>query len=215
MTLKPFAAAVALLAPALTGCGFKPIYATPVASAEGSAGAAISHAIAVRQVSAPETVAPYLNDALDRRLPLRQGQSPRYELYVQARERAERLAVQIDATVTRFNYRLIGKYTLVDLQTGKRISGGADAIASYNIVTSQYSTLFAERTAQEKAAQLLAANIERDLLIQFSAPETPAPAEDSRPVEIDDETNLIVDAVSDDDPFDAPAPVIIAPELPE
>jgi hypothetical protein len=35
-------------------------------------------------------------------------------------------------------------------------------------VSSQYSTLFAEKTALKKAARLLAENIERDILIRFA-----------------------------------------------
>ena len=186
MFLKRLAVAVACLA--LSGCGFKPIYATP----ENGGAASLNQAISVRQISAPEAVAPYINDALERRLTLREGRPPKYDLYVQARESAERLAVQIDATVTRFNYRLRAAYTLVDLENGERFSGSANAVASYNIVTSQYSTLFAERTAQEKAAQILAEEIERDLLIRFSEPSRDDMPERGLPIEIDPETNLIV-----------------------
>lgn len=188
MTLKHFAIALSFLA--VAGCGFKPIYATPENGA-----AALNQLIALRQVSAPETVAPLIDDALERRIVLREGQNPQYDLYIEAQERAERLAVQIDATVTRFNYRLTAKYTLVDLKTGERLKGDANAVASYNIVTSQYSTLFAEKTAQEKAARLLAEEIERDILIQLSTERAAASseAEESFPVQVDPATNLIVD----------------------
>lgn len=186
MLLKRLAVASACLI--LSGCGFKPIYATP----ENGGSVALSQAVFVRQVSAPEIVAPYINDALDRRLALSEGRSAKYDLYVRARENAERLAVQIDATVTRFNYRLNADYVLVDLETGERINGRANAVASYNIVTSQYSTLFAERTAQEKAAQILAEEIERDLLLRLAEPDSAALPEGGRPVIIDPETNLII-----------------------
>ena len=147
----------------LSGCGFTPIYAT---TEVGSA--PLNQRIALNSVAAPEAVAPFLNDALNNRIVLRPGEEPRYQLFVEASERADRLAVQIDATVTRYNYRLFGRYTLIDVQTGERITGSAQAVTSYNIVTSQYSTLFAERNAQQKAARVLAEEIERDLLIRFS-----------------------------------------------
>lgn len=194
MILKRFVITMSLLA--LAGCGFKPIYATPENGA-----AALNQLIAVRQVSAPETVAPLIDDALERRIVLREGQNPQYDLYIEATERAERLAVQIDATVTRFNYRLTANYTLVDLKTGERLKGDANAVASYNIVTSQYSTLFAEKTAQEKAARLLAEEIERDILIQLST-ERAAPssvADQNFPVQVDPSTNLIVEDVDPGD----------------
>lgn len=186
--------AAALLTLTLTGCGFRPIYATP---ADGSA--PLNQQIAVRQVAAPETIEPLITTALNNRIVLRDGETPQYDLFVEARERADRLAVQIDATVTRFNYRLSARYALIDRNTGKRLNGSVRALTSYNIVTSQYSTLFAERTAQEKAAQRLAEEIERDILIRFASLneddeeviEDPNPAE--RPLDIDPETNLLIE----------------------
>ena len=202
MMMNPLAAvaSLAFASLALAGCGFKPIYATSA----NESGVALSEAISVRQVSAPEAVAGYINDALDHRLPLRPGAAPKYDLYVRASERANRLAVQIDATVTRFNYRLNARYELVDLETGQRMRGNADAVASYNIVTSQYSTLFAERTAQEKAAYLLAEEIERDLLIRLSEGGDIIPDDEATPVTVDDETNLIVEDVGAEDLFSPP-----------
>jgi LPS-assembly lipoprotein len=161
----------------LSGCGFRPIYATPA-----GASAPLTQLVAVRSVAASETILPLVTNALKDRIALKEGQTPKYDLYVETKERAERLAVQIDATVTRYNYRLRARYTLINLETGKRTRGSAQAITSYNIVSSQYSTLYAERAAQEKAARLLAAEIERDLLLRFAnetlgedAPEEAAP----------------------------------------
>ncbi|WP_425410508.1 LPS assembly lipoprotein LptE [Hyphococcus sp.] len=156
-----FAAAGALL---LTGCGFRPIYATP----EGQA--PVIRQVRVESVAAPDSLAPILTDALNARMTPGEGVTPRYSLFVEANERAERLAVQIDATVTRYNYRLTGRYTVIDQTTGQRFRCSARSITSYNIVSSQYSTLFAEKNAIEKAATQLAEEIERDLLLRFSAP---------------------------------------------
>jgi len=173
-------AATAASALLLGGCGFRPLYATT----QGDA--AISRLISVQTIAAPETVAPYLSDALGERVGAVNGETPRYDLSVEAREGAEKLAVQIDATVTRYNYRLSARYTAVDRLTGERITGVARAVTSYNIVNSQYSTLFAERAAIEKAARLLAEEIERDLLIQFSQ----TPEERSQSSGRDYETDL-------------------------
>lgn len=156
--------AFACAAMLLSGCGFKPIYAT----AEGDS--PVSRLVAVGPVAAPETVAPYIADALNARLGAVNDEEPRYDLLVEAREGAERLAVQIDATVTRYNYRLSARYRVIDRQTGEGFRGVARSVTSYNIVSSQYSTLFAERTAVEKAARQLAEEIERDLLIRFAEP---------------------------------------------
>ena len=176
----------------LPACGFKPIYATP----DGAA-APVNMQIAVGPVSAPEEVHLFVDDALRERIVLREGQTPKYELTVSASENAQRLAVQIDATVTRYNYRLGGRYVLVNLETGEAIRGRASAVTSYNIVSSQYSTLFAERSAREKAARQLAEEIERDIILRLNDP-TAAPA-------IEDDEDFIDPITADDiiDPRDA------------
>ncbi len=153
---------VIFFAALLSACGFKPIYAT------AGGASPVSRLVSVHNVAAPDTVAPYMNQALNDRMGAVNGETPRYDLYVEAREGAERLAVQIDATVTRYNYRLSARYTVIDRETGEKFRGVARAVTSYNIVNSQYSTLFAERAAVEKAARELAEEIERDLLIRFA-----------------------------------------------
>lgn len=159
-------AAICALASLGAACGFQPIYATP----EGTT--PVIRQVEIVSIAAPEALAPVLTEALNARMKPADNAEQRYALYVVARERAERLAVQIDATVTRYNYRLTGRYTVVDRETGDRFRGVARAVTSYNIVSSQYSTLFAERTAVEKASRQLAEEIERDLLIRFAeAPE--------------------------------------------
>ena len=182
--------AVAALALAAGACGFKPIYAIPTGES-----AALNQRIHIQSVNAgSETMTPIVAKALMQRISLKEGQTPQYHLYVSASERAERLAVQIDSTTTRYNYRLRGRYTLIDVETGKRINGRANAVTSYNIVSSQYSTLFAENTAREKAARLLAEEIERDLLLRFAGDE---PVEEDAPelldYRIDPRTNTLTD----------------------
>ena len=157
--------ALALGAVFLTGCGFKPIYAT----ATNGDGELAARRIAIGQIAAPEEAMPYIVEMLEARIVNTNEEKPLYRLNVSVQETAQRLAVQIDATVTRYNYRLTGSYQLVDLTTKKQINGRVSSVTSYNIVDSQYSTLFAERTAQEKAARLLAENIERDVLIRLSS----------------------------------------------
>ncbi|MEM8937311.1 MAG: LPS assembly lipoprotein LptE, partial [Pseudomonadota bacterium] len=131
-------------------------------------GVALHDRISVRNVSAPENVRLDLAEALEDRIYLPDGQTPDFALDVTVRERAERLAVQLDDTTTRYNYRLSGRFSLINLKTGERFDGNANSISSYNIVASTYSTLFAERTAQEKAARQLAVEIEREILLAMA-----------------------------------------------
>lgn len=150
----------------LGGCGFKPIYATA-----DNQGVLVSNKIKIAAVRAPEDIHLNVSDALRERMGVDEGVAPDYSLDVVAKDESRRLAVQIDATVTRYNYRLSSSYRLTRLSTRETISGTATAVTSYNIVSSQYSTLFAEKTAREKAARLLAENIERDILLRLSDPE--------------------------------------------
>ena len=174
---------------ALQACGFKPVYATQEAGT-----AALNRRVSIRQIVAPDDLAPTLEDAVRARLPADPDVEPEYALFLKVDESAQRLAVQIDASVTRYNYRLDGSYTLVNLADGKRLFGSVGSVASYNIVSSQYSTLFAENNARDKAARQLAGSLEQELLLRLSDnPETQALAPkivDSEP-RIDADIDLI------------------------
>ncbi len=144
----------------LQGCGFTPVYAT---RDEEPAGLASVNLVAV---SGRESIQPLITNAFDRRKAVAAaGVSPAYDLIIEAEEFAQRLAVQIDASVTRYNYLLRADYTLVRREDGKKFRGASEAVASFNVVTSQYSTLFAEEAAKEKAARSLIEALERDILL--------------------------------------------------
>ena len=116
----------------LGACGFRPIYATPSGD-----NAAFNQRIRIQSVTAgSETMTPIVTKALMQRIAVKKGETPEYNLYVSATERAQRLAVQIDNTTTRYNYRLRARYALINIETGKRINGRANAVTSYNIVNS-------------------------------------------------------------------------------
>lgn len=152
---------VLLCALLLAGCGFQPLYATDGAGSPGLRG------VALATLNAPDEVDPVIRRAFARRGAAADA-SAQFDLALKASEQAERLAVQIDASVTRYNYRLVGDYTLIERGSGRRIDGNVVSIASFNVVDSQYSTLFAEDTAREKAAKQLIEDIERDILLKMS-----------------------------------------------
>ncbi|MEK7265614.1 MAG: LPS assembly lipoprotein LptE [Pseudomonadota bacterium] len=155
---------LAAIAAALTlqSCGFQPLYATSDGSAPGLRNVALS------TLTATEEIEPVLTRAFVRRTAPAASEA-QYDLLISADEQSERLAVQIDASVTRYNYRLVGNYTLVERASGKKFKGRITSIASFNIVNSQYSTLYAEEAAREKAATQLVEDIERDILLKLAA----------------------------------------------
>jgi LPS-assembly lipoprotein len=146
----------------LGGCGFQPLYAVKDGAEPGLS------RVALASLEAPEAMRAIIARAYARRAP-GDSSAAEYDLVLAAREVAERLAVQSDASVTRYNYRLVGDYSAVERASGRKFEGSVQAIASFNVVNSQYSTLFAEQAAKEKAATQLINDIERALLLQIDA----------------------------------------------
>lgn len=158
-------AAVALLAPALAGCGFTPLYAT-----DNPATRPVLTNVKLGDVYAAEAVQPQLLRAFEART-ARDGDAALYDLVVTTREVARALAVQLDASATRYNYELTADYTLTRRSDGVVIKGRAQSLASFNVVDSQYSTLFAEEAAREKASRTLVDEIERSILLKLEEAE--------------------------------------------
>ncbi|MBI1364546.1 MAG: hypothetical protein GC153_01135 [Alphaproteobacteria bacterium] len=154
-------AVAAGLAPLVAGCGFTPLYATHEAGVPQGL-----LAVHFAGVSASEEAADAVTRAFRDRT-ARAGAPAQYDLSISVTETAQPLAVQIDNSVTRFNYQMKGKYTLTRRSDGKSFSGKAMSVASFNIVNSQYSTLFAENAARDKAARMLAEEVERDILVKL------------------------------------------------
>ncbi|MEL6360428.1 MAG: LPS assembly lipoprotein LptE [Pseudomonadota bacterium] len=152
---------VMLLSLSVAACGFKPLYAVDQRGDKSGL-----RTVNLVSIDTSEEVEPFLQEAFGRRT-VSEGEAATYDLFITAAERAERLAVQIDSTVTRYNYRLLGRYTLVNRKTGKTTKGRGTAVASFNVVSSQVSTLSAEKTAREKAARVLVEEIERDILVRL------------------------------------------------
>jgi len=173
MRILAFLLPVALL---LQSCGFTPLYATP----EGSKAAGLKN-INLTGVTARDTIHPLVTRAIrDRQGFDTSATSAEYDLAVEAEEFAQRLAVQIDASVTRYNYLLRADYVLIRRVDGKTYRGATEAVASFNVVNSQYSTLFAEEAAREKAARTLIENIERDILLRLDDDDAGRKAQEKR-----------------------------------
>lgn len=156
---------IALLtaAPVLSSCGFTPLYATA-----DTGGKSALASVRVSAINASDTATPVLARAFEART-AHESEDSKYDLFLNVKEEAQQLAVQIDDSVTRYNYRMIGAYTLVEHATGAKTQGRATAVVSFNVVSSQYSTLFAETAAREKAARVLVEEIDRDILINLAA----------------------------------------------
>jgi len=148
-------ASLAALAPLLAGCGFQPMYGRGA----GRKMAATMTAIEITPI--PDRIGQILrNDLIDSLTPRGQPARPIYRLAITLKKSSNALAIQPDATITRFNLRLDASFTLTDVATGKIVyKDRSRAIGSYNAVKSDFATLAAERDSERRAAQSLSEEI--------------------------------------------------------
>lgn len=157
---------------ALTACGFRPLYGTSSIS-EGAANAFA----AVRIQPIPPTndsdrIGYLVSGALDEALhkPGLKAEA-RHVLKVSLADERRGLAIQDDASITRYNYRLSADWLLVAIGSDKAAaSGHAQTTASYNVVDSEYATLIARKDAEERAAREIAEQIKLKIAIALSRP---------------------------------------------
>ncbi|MEP7210762.1 MAG: LPS assembly lipoprotein LptE [Alphaproteobacteria bacterium] len=194
----PFALALAVIAPALSGCGFTPVYG-PELKNSGS-------------VSIPEIegrTGHFLRQELvrtvGRGVP---GVTGSTELEIKLVESIGGVSFAPDQAASRSDY--IGKatWTLRDPE-GKQLAGGiAKETASFNVANLPYADISAQTAAQQRLADLLARSIRDQLLV---AAGKPLKATTVRANEQPDSSKLTpqirgvtVQPVSPVDPVDAP-----------
>jgi LPS-assembly lipoprotein len=134
----------------LAACGLKPMYAG------GSSGAVASGLSAVQVAPIPERAGWLVRNALVDRMGGEAGE-PAYRLEVELDEDLMAFGIRGDAAVTRERRTLRARYQLVDLKTGEVVldaTAGSDA--GIDIVSSEYATVAAEQTAQERLAGVVA-----------------------------------------------------------
>jgi len=134
----------------LAACGLRPMYA------EGSSGAVAGGLKMVQVAPIPERAGWLVRNALVDRLGGEAG-SPAYRLEVELDDDLTAFGIRGDAAVTRERRTLRARYRLVDLKTGEVVldaTAGSDA--GIDIVSSEYATVAAEHTAQERLAGVVA-----------------------------------------------------------
>jgi LPS-assembly lipoprotein len=144
-----------VLALALNGCGFRPLYQ--------SGGGSDETALATVEVARiKDRMGQQLRTLLSAKL-APQGRSPRtdYKLVVTLTESKAKLAIRKDDTATRANLTIRAKFSLQALHNPRlgTFEGSALSTNSYNILTSDFATLSAERDARNRALRTLAEEI--------------------------------------------------------
>ena len=134
----------------LAACGLKPMYAG------GSSGVVASSLHAIQVAPIPERAGWLMRNALVDRLGGEPGTAS-YRLEVELDDDLTAFGIRGDAAVTRERRTLRARYRLVDLGTGQVVldaTAGSDA--GIDVVSSEYATVAAEQSAQERLAQVVA-----------------------------------------------------------
>lgn len=155
---------------AVASCGFRPLYGADLA------GAAITAELGTVRIGELDDRLGQIvrNELLDLVTPLGQPLDARYVLQINLFEEKEGLAIERDATVTRFNLTLTASYDLLDARTRRRLnSGSVRATAAYNVLRAEFANVIAERDAEARTARVVAEEIKTRLSIYFARASAP------------------------------------------
>ena len=145
--IRAFALAVLLT---LTACGLQPLYGG------GNGGAVATGLSTIKVAPIPERAGWLVRNALVDRLGA-ESASPTYRLEVELDDNLTAFGIRGDSTATRERRTLRARYRLISISNGQVVldaTAGSDA--GIDIVSSEYATVAAEQTAQERLAQAIA-----------------------------------------------------------
>ena len=152
------ALAIAALCTMLGACGFHPMY--------GSALAPQLSSIYVEPIEERDGFE-LRNTLIDRLNSDGRLEGKKYRLKITLDEATQGIALQNDATITRYNNRLEAHYTLTDTRGNVLTTGTQTEMSAYNVVASPYATLSAEQDSSKRAALDVAERIHLDLGVWF------------------------------------------------
>jgi LPS-assembly lipoprotein len=158
---KPFCSCLIVLL--LSGCGFKSLYST-----HGKFDS-LTELSAIKISLIPERSGQQIrNELLDLLTPHGAPQHPHYILNVTVSETKNAFAVKKNAFATRADLRLTGNFNLLSSDGRKSLtSGKIFVISSYDIISSDFATLSAEKNARERCILQLSEDIRSQLAVYF------------------------------------------------
>lgn len=142
--------AIIVLAAALAGCGFRPMYKQSVADGSGDTIDSFADII----VAQPEDRRDQLlrNNLVDLLTPLGSPDRPKYLLDFKITESIGAVFTTRSEEVTRNNLVVSVAYSLRDYQSGKTLGNfGTTTYSSYNLTVADYSNLISEKNARTRA----------------------------------------------------------------
>jgi LPS-assembly lipoprotein len=152
--------AIAALCLGLMGCGFHPLYGN----------AKLSPAMATIYVQPIPEAAGYelRNRLIDLLGSDGRAAGKAYQLKITLSSTNQGVALQNDATITRYNDTLKVTYVLLDGAGTQIYQGSLQGLSSYNVATSPFATSSAQQDSDLRAADDLAERIRLDIGVFFS-----------------------------------------------
>jgi LPS-assembly lipoprotein len=161
-----WAAALFALLAALSGCGFRPLYAP--AGPEAAAPTDLMAAVRINPL--PDRAGQQLHNLLrDQLNPGGQPLQPAYVLDLRLVQDTENVGIRKDETATRANLTLSSSFVLRAAEDNRVLYRGAvSSINSYNILDVQYPTDVAEADALARGLRELSEDIKLQLAVFFA-----------------------------------------------
>jgi len=149
----------------LASCGFQPLYGRATKNAKVTAQLDQTYILPI-DGRIGQIVR---NQLLDMISPKGLPSQANYQLIVTLREQKQGLAIDQTDSTNRFNLTIFANYNLRDA-SGKAalFTGNAQAVASYNIVNSDFANLAASKNARKRAAIVVSEEIYRQLSVFMS-----------------------------------------------
>lgn len=152
-------AAVLLLPALLAACGFQPLYGR---SGTASAGLASVYVQPIEGALGQQVRNALLDHVGD------SGVEKRYTLRTQVDKTVGSQQIARDATTTRAEVVLTATYQLLDADGSPVLNSTARSVAAYNLFDQQYAGTIAQRDAEERAARVMAQDIQTTIAAYFS-----------------------------------------------
>ena len=159
-------AGLPIAALALSGCGFHPLYGTIGAD---PAAQRIFASIYVEPIEQERTGYELRNDLMDLLRAANRPQGSGYRLKVTVSETREGVALQNDATITRYDLAFTAKYELTDANLKVVTKGTETTLESFDVAQSPYSSLTGQEDGEKRAAKDIAEHIRIDLGVYFAS----------------------------------------------
>jgi LPS-assembly lipoprotein len=155
-------AALGLVAvlPALSACGFTPLYAQP----------GVTPAMAAIRVVTPEgRIGHLISENLQDDLAVGARREPLYQLNLAIDEKRYPRGLNVQQTATWYELRLAVSYSLVEIASGRTITAGRTPVEiSYDAVDDPYAGIVAQQDGQKRAAAEASQRIRLEIADYFA-----------------------------------------------